>query len=419
MRKFTLPAALIGLLAAVTGYCQTARTGPEWPCFHGPRRNNTSTETGLLKKWPDGGPKRLWTASGLGKGYSTVSISGGRIFTAGSIDNQTHVFALDMDGKMLWRKLNGPSWSTTQRWAAGYDGARSTPTCDGGRVYHLGEMGRLTAFDAATGAEAWSFNVLERFEGKPAAYGLAESVLIDGDRLICSPAAAKGFIVCLNKADGKTIWANADIPGGAAYSSAVIAEFGGFRQVLGMSSTVVYGVDIETGKLLWSVPHGNQRNNTATDPVFHDGCVYASSGYGKGSVGVKLSAADGGIRAEEVWRSRRMDNHHGGVVRVGDHLYGAGHNDPGWSCLAARTGEVAWNVPGKGSLTAADGMLYCLDEKGTMSLVEATPEAYRRVSSFTVPSGGAGLHWAHPVVCGGRVYVRHADKLFAYDIRAD
>jgi len=415
MRRSTSFAVIIWLLLS-----RSAAGGPEneWPCFHGPKRDNKSPETGLLKQWPDGGPKRLWTASGLGKGYSSVSVAGGLIYTAGMIRKQTYVFAFDLDGKRRWWKRNGQSWQSTMRHAMGYDGARSTPTYDDGRLYHLGERGRLAAFEAKSGREIWALDLLRQFGAETPRYGLAESVLIDGDRLICCPAGTKGYMVCLEKKTGKLVWANTGIEGTVGYSSLVIREFGGFRQILGMSARVVFGVDAESGKLLWSVEHGNRRRNNATSPIFHKGHVFASSGYGKGSLVVRLRPVPGGIETEKLWASRLMDNHHGGVVLVRGHLYGAGHESRGWFCLDFMTGRQLWKAEGKGSLTYADGMLYCLEERGTMALVEAAPQRRRVVSSFAVPNGGTGLYWAHPVVCDGRLYVRHADKLFAYDIRA-
>jgi outer membrane protein assembly factor BamB len=281
----------------------------------------------------------------------------------------------------------------------------------------LSELGRLAALDAKSGEEIWHMDLFEKFDAKPPMYGLAESVLIDGDRLICCPGGAKGYMASLEKKTGKIVWANTEIKDSLGYCSPVIAEFGGFRQFVSMSSKAVFGVDAKTGKLLWRVEHGNQRGNSATDPIFHKGYVYASTGYGKGSIVVKLKSVAGGIEAERVWASELMDNHHGGVVLVGGFLYGAGHQSKGWFCLDLPTGKRAWNAQGKGSLTYADGMLYCLEERGTMALVEATPREHRLISSFRLPKGGAGPYWAHPVVCDGRLYVRHADKLFAYDIR--
>jgi len=415
MHNRTLPIILIGVLACTSAFGQPKA---EWPCFHGPKRDNKSTETGLLKQWPEDGPKLLWTASGLGKGYSSVGIAGGLIYTAGTREKQTYVIALDLDGREKWRKLNGPSWEATRRHAVGYAGSRGTPTWDEDRLYHVSERGHLTAFEAATGRQLWRVDLFKTYDAPVPKYGIAESVLIDGDRLIVCPGGKKGYMVCLEKKTGKPVWANTEIREGVGYCSPVIATFAGTRQILSMSEASVFAVDAATGKRLWHVAHGNRRRNSCTDPIFHNGHVFATTGYGAGSILIRLEAVDGGIRAETVWSGKLMDNHHGGVVLLDGHLYGAGHNAKGWFCLDFMTGKQAWNAPGKGALTWADGMLYCLEERGTMKLVEATPKAYREVSSFVVPSGGPGLRWAHPVVCGGRLYIRHADKLYAYDIRA-
>jgi outer membrane protein assembly factor BamB len=223
-------------------------------------------------------------------------------------------------------------------------------------------------------------------------------------------------MACLEKRNGKLIWANTGVPGSVGFNSPVLAESGGYRQILSMSSSCVYGADMKSGKVLWSVAHENKRSNNITDPIHHDGHVFASSGYGKGSILLKLKGSGKEIVPETVWRSEILDNHHGGVILHDGNLYGAGHESGGWFCLDFLTGKPMWNVRGKGSLVYADGMLYCLEERGTMKLVKAAPKKYELVSSFKVPRGGKGLFWAHPVVCGGRLYVRHADKLFAYDI---
>jgi outer membrane protein assembly factor BamB len=418
---------LLGFAAVVIFTCaasgaEDSKPRREWPCFHGPRRDNKSAETGLLKTWPKGGPRLLWTATGLGGGYSSVTIAGGRIYTAGRLEKRTYVFALGLDGKQKWKTLNGDSWEATRPRAVRYVGARATPTCDGDRVYHLGERGRLAALRADTGKEAWHLDLFKMFDAGTPKYGLTESVVIDGDRLICSPGGARGFMVCLEKATGKLVWATKGIEGTVGYNSPVIATCAGVRQIVSMSSAGVFGVDLATGRLLWSAKLENARQNNATDPIVDGDRVFASSGYGAGSLLLQLAPKGKGVAARQVWANRLLDNHHGGVVLVDGHLYGAGHRARGWTCLEFATGRQRWSAKapasGKGSLTYADGMLYCLDETGTMSLLAATPEAHKVAGSFALPKGGSGQYWAHPVVCDGRLYVRHADRLFAYDIRA-
>jgi len=388
----------------------------EWHNFHGPDRTNKSTETGLLSEWPEEGPTLLWTISGLGKGYSNVSIADGYLFTSGIDDQQTFVFAFDLDGNLVWKKPNGQAWETEMPWAISYNGARSTPTYSEGVVYHLGELGRLAAFNAKSGDEVWSIELRELFDAEIPEYGYSESVHIEGDRLYCCPAGEKAYMACFDKHTGKLIWANTEIPGTVGFSSLIIFDHGGHRQISGLSSNSLFGVDLNTGKLLWHTEYENSRSNNVSDPIYQNGYVFVSSGYGKGSLLIRLNSSGNGITPEKVWQTELMDNQHGGVILHNGYLYGAGQDARGWFCLDFQTGSQIWHTSGKGSLTYADQMLYCLDERGIITLVKATPEKYEAVSTFEVPDGGEGMHWAHPVVCGARLYIRHQDKLFAYDI---
>ncbi len=406
------------ILILLTGCKSYSQTSCDWPCFHGPDRTNKSKETGLLDKWPAGGPELLFTISGLGEGYSSVSFGDGLMFTAGKFENQSYVFAFDFNGKPVWKSPNGKAWSTDLPWASSYTGARATPTYDNGNIYHLSESGRLAAYNAKTGRELWSKDLAKEFDAPPTEYGYAESVYIDGDKLYVCPAGRKGFQVCLNKNDGKLIWSNTDIPGVEGYSSAVVFEYGGYRHVTGSSSNCYYGVDAATGRLLWKVDFENQRGLNLTDAIVKDEYVFITSGYGKGSMLFRLKPSGNRFIPETVWQSKLMDNHHGGVILHDGYLYGSGSNSRGWFCLDFLTGKQIWNnTRGKGAITYADGMLYLLDERsGAMTLIKATPEKYESMGEFSVPSGGQSMYWAHPVICGKRLYVRHWDKVFVYDI---
>ncbi len=388
-----------------------------WPSFHGPDRTNKSAETGLMKEWPSEGPELNWSVSGLGEGYSSVSIGDGLIFTAGSEGGQTHVFCYDLSGNLQWKKTNGKAWSTNMSHARSYTGSRSTPTYDTGILYHLGETGRLAAFNSKTGEEIWYRDLPSEFDATPTEYGYSESVLIDGEHLYVSPYGKKGFKVCLDKKTGKLIWTNSELSGIEGYSSPVIMEFGGFRQIIGSSGNSYYGVDAETGKLLWKFEFVNQRELNNTDAIVYKDYVFVSSGYGKGSMLVKLRKNESEIIPETIWETNLMDNHHGGVILDNGLLYGAGSNARGWFCLDFMTGKQMWKTEGKGSITYAEGMLYLLDERGTMRLARATPDKFEQTGEFKVPKGGEGMYWAHPVVCNGTLYVRHADVLYAYDIK--
>ena len=391
-----------------------------WPCFHGPKRDNLSAETGLMDAWPDEGPRLLWTNSDIGHGYSTVAIVRDRIFTAGMIKKQTYVTALDLAGTKLWQSLNGQSWeaSARQRWAVPYSGSRGTPTVDGEVVYHLSELGRLAAFDIETGKERWHLELLKAFEAERPEYGYSESVLIHGDKLFCCPGGSKGYAAAFDKGTGRMLWANTEIKDPPGNCSAIIATINEVEQIITMSQKRVLSFEPEKGHLLWQFEFGNKRENSCTDVIVSDGLVFASTGYGGGCVLLRPKRLAGGkFSVEQVWRSELLDNHHGGVVLLDGHLYGAGHESRGWFCLAFKNGDKMWQSRGKGSLTYAEDRLYCLDEKGTLSLIGATNQKWDQVSSFRMPRGGRGLYWAHPVVYDGRLYVRHSEQLFAYDIR--
>lgn len=388
-----------------------------WPSFHGSDRQNKSVETGLMKTWPEGGPELLWSVSGLGEGYASLSIADGQIFTSGTSDNTTYVYAYDLNGDLIWKKPNGSGWKVEVSWARGYDGSRSTPTYNDGMVYHLSEAGRLAAYKAQNGDETWSRDLMNDFGAEMSDYGYSESVLIEGDNLYVKPAGRRGFQVCLDKNTGETIWTNNDIPGGYAYNSPVISDFGGYRQLISASSICYYGVDTKTGRLLWKADFENAYDVNCTDAVAINDYVLMSSGRGGGSMLIRLTSSGESITAEKVWQIDIMDNYHGGIIYHDGYFYGSGDRSRGWFAVELLTGKQMWkSSPGMGSITYADGMLYLYYETGEMKLVKASPDEYEETGEFEVPSGGSGPYWAHPVVCGGRLYLRHADKLYVYDI---
>ena len=409
---------LIFLLLTIIPFSKTAsQKAGEWPCFHGSERTNISAETALLKAWDEKGPALLFTISGLGEGYSSVAIAGGVIYTAGSTGNQSFLYAFDLSGKLLWKKPNGAAWAVTVSWASSYNGPRSTPTYDNGVVYHISEAGRLSAFRAKTGEIIWSRDLPKDFDAKMPMYGYAESVLIDGDNLYVRTGGTKGYQSCLNKKTGETIWKSDEIPGGYGYNSMVIKDFGGFRQIIGASNSCYYSLNARTGALLWKTDFVNKYEINCSDAIVFNDFVFLTSSEGKGCMLIRLKKSGNGITTEKVWETELMDNYHGGVILSNGYLYGSGTVSRGWYCLDFLTGKQMWKTNGGGSLTCADGMVYLYDEKGNMKLVKATPDKFEKTGEFKVPKGGEGPYWAHPVVCGGRLYLRHADKIFVYDIR--
>jgi len=409
---------VIFFLLFILPYSKLASQKPgEWPCFHGIDRTNLSNETGLLKAWDEKGPALLFTISGLGEGYSSTSIAGGLIYTAGSIGNQSFLYAFDLNGRLVWKKPNGPAWSVTVSWASSYNGPRSTPTFDNGVVYHLSEAGMLTAFRSKTGDVIWSRDLPKDFSAKVPMYGYAESILIDGDNLYVRTGSLKAYEACLNKRTGKTVWTSGEIPGDYGYNSMIIQDFGGFHQVIGATNSLYYSLDAKTGKILWKADFKNKYEINCSDAIVYNEYVFLTSGEGKGCMLIKLKKSGNGIATEKVWETELMDNYHGGVVLFNGNLYGSGSEHRGWYCLDFLTGSQKWKTNGSGSLTYADGMVYLLDEKGSMKLVKASPDKFEKTGEFRVPEGGAGPYWAHPVVCGGRLYLRHADKIFVYSIQ--
>ena len=408
-RVLTIAAWAAGLLGTASAAAW------EWPQFHGPRRDNKSEETGLLEQWPEGGPRLLWTATGIGHGFSTVAIAGGRVVTTGNLGKNTAITALDLDGKTLWTAKNGPADRHQ------YSGARGTPTLEGDRLYHESSYGHVVCLDATSGERVWGLDLLETFAGRDPEWGLAESLLIDGSRLICTPGGEKAGVVALDKRSGETVWVCEEIADKPAYCSPLLVEHEGLRLVVTLMARSFVGVHAETGRLLWKVRHKSWFDENITMPIFHDGHLFIST-LATGSRLFQLTVEGETASVKEVWSTGKMDNQHGGVVLVDGHLYGCCRTrllaGP-WVCLDFKTGKQKHTAKGIGrvSPTYAGGMIYALNHKRVVGLVKPDPGGYKLVSQFTVPKGGRGPTWAHPVVCGGRLYIRHGDFLYCYDIK--
>jgi outer membrane protein assembly factor BamB len=389
----------------------------DWPQWRGPDRTGVSRDTGLLKSWPPEGPRRVWKAQGLGGGHSTPSIAGGRIFGMSYRGENEVVWALDAaSGKELWATRIGGTSSSIGRQAQ--SGSNSTPTVAGDRLYALGISGDLVCLQVADGKLQWKKSLVKDFGGQVPRWGYSESPLIDGEKVIATPGGRVATLVALNKENGEVIW-NAQVPtgNGAHYASPIVADVDGQREYIQFLEGGVVGIAAKDGKFLWR--YANPANGTATcaTPIYRDHLVFAASGYGTGGGLARLTTGEGGVTATEVYFTRRMQNHHGGVVLVGDYLYG--FDGSNLTCLNFKTGEVAWadRSVGKGSLTAAEGYLYARSERGTVALVEATPTGYVEKSRFEQPDRSDENTWAHPVVAGGRLYLRDQDLLFCYALK--
>jgi outer membrane protein assembly factor BamB len=388
----------------------------EWPQFRGPRRDNVSRETGLMKKWPSSGPKLLWTAEDIGEGFSTVAIANGLIYTTGNIGIDTVITALDLDGKLKWTARNGPAYRREK------PGTRSTPTIDDGRLYHENADGDIVCLEAGTGSKIWSLNILDKFDGRNITWALAESLLVDGDNVICTPGGQTVGIAALNKNTGRTVWTCKGINDKPGYSSPIVFEFKGLRQIVVLMAQSVVGVNAENGRLLWRVKHVTPFDENINTPIYHNGCVFVCSRT-TGSRLFRLNVDGEKASVEQVWKSELLESQHGGIILLDGYLYGScrtGSLGP-WACLDFKTGRRMYAEAGigTGSLTYADGLIYAFNQSGTVALVRPTPHAFQIISRFSIPKGGKGPTWAHPVVCNGRLYIRHGNFLYCYDVKAD
>jgi len=407
------------LLAASTFTCALAK---DWPNWRGPNHDGISEEKGLNWNWGDDGPELLWQEEGCGGGYSSVAVADGKIFTIGNKDGGEHLTAFnEKDGKEVWSTKFGTS-----------SHSNGTPTVDGDLVYAIGRDGDLVCCKVSNGSKVWSKRFDKDFGGKMmSSWGYSESPVIDGNNLICTPGGKNAMIVALDKKTGRTIWESKmpdDLGGsgkdGAGYSSVAISEGAGVKQYVQMTGRGLISVRAKDGKFLWN--YNEVANSTANipTPLVTGDHVFASTGYGTGSVLVKLSKKGSGVKAEEVYflDADTLQNHHGGMIRVGKYVYtGHKHNNGFPICVDITTGDVEWGGdergPGSGSaaITMADGHLIYRYQNGIVALIEATPKEYNLKASFK-PAYQKKESWAHPVVANGRLYLREQDKLMCYDL---
>jgi outer membrane protein assembly factor BamB len=413
-RKITF--CLAGLLLAST----VMVFAKDWPQWRGPERNGISKETGLLKEWPKDGPKLLWQNQQIGSGYSTPAVVGESIYLLSNEGDKEFVAALSLkDGSKLWFTPIGKVGANK---GPQYPGARSTPTIDGDVLYVLGSGGDLACLQTADGKVRWAKNLRTEFGGAPGSWAYAESPLIDGDTLVCTPGGKEATLVALNKKTGEVIWKSAISEGDeAGYASPIIVNDEGVKQYVQFMQKGLVGIDAKSGKFLWrydKTAAGSPAN--IPSPVEEGGRIYTATGRGGAGL-VELKTKDGAIAPEEVYFSKKLPRDIGGAVLLGNYLYGTA--GPSLMCVDFKTGDVKWEERSvaPASICTADGLLFLHGENGDVGLVQATPDGYQEKGKFTPPNQpdrGNAKAWAYPVVAHGRLLVRDQGSLWCYDIKA-
>jgi outer membrane protein assembly factor BamB len=387
----------------------------DWPQWRGPDRSDVSKETGLLKSWPAEGPKRVWLFENAGSGYSGPAIADGKFFTVGTRDGSEILLVLDANtGKELWTAKLGAVLDNA--WG---NGTRGTPTVDGDRVYAMTGIGEVVCVSVANGKVLWKVT-MKSLGGEVPKWGFSESVLVDGNKVVCTPGGSKGAVAALDKLTGKVLWQSKHFTDPAHYSSIVPATINGTAQYVQRTEKSIVGIAASDGKLLWKTDFPFGRTAVIPTPIVRGNEVYVTAGYGAGCKMVRIGA---GNEVTVVYENKVMKNHHGGAILVGDYVYG--NADPGWVCQDFKTGKEVWSHRGfgKGAIGCADGMLYCLEESsGTVVLVDASPAGWKEHGRFkldpqTKIRSERGRIWTHPVISNGKLYLRDQDLIYCYDVK--
>jgi len=384
-----------------------AQNDAQW---RGRNRDGVYQEKNLLKKWADDGPKLLWHFDETGKGFSSVVVAADRIFTTGMFDDKGFVLALDLTGKFLWKTEYGKEW--TESWP----GSRTTPTFLDDKLYLASSFGLATCVDAKKGKILWQIDLQKEYGATPPKWGITESPLIIGEKVIFTTGSPEANMVALNRNDGKKIWASKGKGELTAYCSPVLIDHKGKKIIVTHTANSILGINPESGDVIWTSPKTNKWSVHANTPVYSDGQIYCVSGYGSGGVMLKLS--DDGTQVTELWKNTSLDNQMGGVILYNGNIYGSGQDNKSWQCLDWKTGAVKYTSTaiGKGAVIFNDGLLYCYSDKGELALMKPTETAFELISKFNI-SLGSDWHWAHPVINNGILYMRHGNVLMAYSIK--
>ncbi len=415
------PCQLTGQPAAIDSFADDgngliASPEPGWPQWRGPRRDGVSHERGLLQHWPENGPRRLWRIDGLGQGWSSPIVVGDSIFITGEIGDEVVVFAFDLRGEPRWRAVNGEAWKGP------FPGARATCAFSEGRIYHMNAHGRLVCLNAQTGGELWAVDVLDRFQAENIKWALSECLLVDGSRVIVTPGGKKGLMAALDKRTGSTLWTTPPLPEErTSHASPILFQYDGRRIISNCSAGHGFGVDADTGELLWAVPVKNQFGTNVATPVYHAGSLFYVTPFTDLGRLFRLRTDSAGVVAEQAWTSP-IDTVTGCAVLVGETLYAAGYRKTKWwFAIDWNTGETKHELRDftTGAAIFADQRLYIFDERGKVGLLAPRLDGLEVTGQFPLVEDRVRDAWAHPVLLNGRLYLRYHDSLWCYHVAAD
>lgn len=403
MKRSTLAIQFIIAFISLSAFCQPATT------WRGPGQSGIYQETGLLEKWPDSGPEILWSFEGLGVGYGSPAFANDKIYVSGMENTTGYIYCLDQQGKLLWKAQYGKEYHTS------YPGSRATPVVDGSQVYMLSGEGDLTCLNSSTGVLRWRKNIFDEFNGRNIMWGINETVVIHGDKLICTPGGTNHNVVALNKLTGELIWSTRARGEKSAYCTPLITKVGNRNLLVTHTADNIIGLDADSGNLLWTHGHTNRYSIHPNTPLIHNNAVFCFSGYGQG--GVMLELNSDGSKASKKWFSNTMDSRMGGGVTFNGKIYASGDENRQWQAIDWGSGNVDYTSKeiGNGVIIAAEGKLYMYSQRGELALVNPGPSSFEIISETRVKIG-SGQHWAHPVIDQGRLFVRHGKALIAYNI---
>ena len=402
------------LFCFISGVILTGESSGQTMQWRGPNRDGVYSETGLLKKWPDKGPDLIWSYEGLGSGHGSVGIGRNKIFVLGMTGTEGILYAFDFSGNLIWKKNYGTEWHEN------YVGPRSTPVVIDDRVYFESGMGTVYCYGADKGERIWSVDLLKKFDASNITWGMAESLLISGNYLYCTPGGKEHNIVALDRFTGETAWTSRGNSQPAAYCSPLLVKHNKSTLLVTMTAESVIGIDAATGELFWQVPQFQRHKIHANTPVYSDGMIFCASEDDKinsGLLALKLSGD--GKSVTVAWRNEDFKNLMGGIIVTGGHIYGSVYRRGLWLCVNSQDGQTLYSSSalGDGNIIMADGLFYCYSEKGEMALVSGSPSSFDVISRFQVTMG-TDTHWSHPVIYHGRMYLRRGNALMVYNLRA-